>query len=216
MPGQRPRPTWILHFTHLDNLAAIVDHGLSSDTSVQSSGHLVVEAGNMGIKSRRRNRVVDLSPGGTVADYTPFYFAPRSPMLFSLHKGNVPTFCEDTRDLIYLATTTEALAEQELTLIVSDRNAVLDYATMAYEPDCDDLVDWDLMNVRYWADTAEDPDRRERRMAECLVWEPVEFTNFSVIVVHGKTQYDVVTSLLRKLGVSDADCSVQINRDWYF
>jgi ssDNA thymidine ADP-ribosyltransferase, DarT len=35
---------------------------------------------------------VPLAPYGCVADYVPCYFAPRSPMLYKLHKGGVPNY----------------------------------------------------------------------------------------------------------------------------
>ncbi|MGF0313829.1 DarT ssDNA thymidine ADP-ribosyltransferase family protein [Rhodococcus sp. IEGM1428] len=50
---------------------------------------------------------MDIPPGGCVADYIPLYFAPRSPMLYSLKMGNVPTFQGDTHDFVYIVTSTE-------------------------------------------------------------------------------------------------------------
>jgi len=45
---------------------------------------------------------VPLAPYGCVADYVPFYFAPRSPMLYKLHKGGVPNYTGGQDPLVYL------------------------------------------------------------------------------------------------------------------
>jgi hypothetical protein len=45
-----------------------------------------------------------------VADYVPFYFAPRSPMLYKLHKGGVPNYTNGQDPLVYLVSSAEAVA----------------------------------------------------------------------------------------------------------
>ena len=105
----RPVPTPVLHFTHIDHLRDIATHGLLSDTAAQSRHLLTQEVGNREIKERRRTTVVPVPPGGVVADFVPFYFAPRSPMMYAIHKGNVPEYPRGLGPLIYLVTTIERL-----------------------------------------------------------------------------------------------------------
>ena len=93
-------PTVVTHFTHVDNLPLMIQHGLLSDTAGRSSNVLVVEVSNLGIKDQRRDRDVPVPPGGAVADYVPFYFAPRSPMMYSISRGNVPSYQGGTARLI--------------------------------------------------------------------------------------------------------------------
>lgn len=71
--------TAVYHFTHIDHLAGIIADGLVCDTEV--AGALTQEVGNHGIKASRRRIPVKAGPGGVVADYVPFYFAPRCPMM---------------------------------------------------------------------------------------------------------------------------------------
>ena len=97
----------ILHFTRVEHLPLIVEHGLLSDARVAK--HLQVEIGNRGIKAQRARRAVPVPPGGVVADYVPFYSAPRSPMMFAIHCGNVPTYTAGCDRLIYLVTSLERL-----------------------------------------------------------------------------------------------------------
>ena len=87
----RPVPTRLYHFTHVSHLATIVRDGLLCDAQAHVGDRLRIEVGNREIKTQRRQRPVLCGPGGVVADYVPFYFAPRSPMLYAIKGGNVPT-----------------------------------------------------------------------------------------------------------------------------
>src|SRR5450631_276070 len=108
-PGEmsRPVPTTVLHFTHVNHLASIVEHGLAADSVAQAASLLEVEVGNVGIKQARHDRAVPIAPFGVVADYVPFYFAPQSPMMSAIKHGNVPTYAGGCDDLVYLVTTAE-------------------------------------------------------------------------------------------------------------
>lgn len=107
-----------------------------------------------------------------MADYVPFYFAPRSPMLFRVAKGGVATYDGDQSDLVYLYSTFERLEELAIPVVVSDRNAAARVAAFSDDQSewrAPGFVDWDLMQAVWWNNTEEYPDRVERRMAECLV-----------------------------------------------
>ena len=84
---------FIMHFTHVSNLSGIfAGRCLLADSFVDRSFALQVEAADLEIKTVRKSMLVPLAPYGCVADYVPFYFAPRSPMLYKLHKGGVPNY----------------------------------------------------------------------------------------------------------------------------
>lgn len=71
----------IMHFTHVRNLPGILAAGcLHADNRVDRRSALAVEAADLEIKNSRRAIRIGLAPFGCVADYVPFYFAPRSPM----------------------------------------------------------------------------------------------------------------------------------------
>jgi hypothetical protein len=166
----RPVPTPLYHFTAIDHLPSIIDRGLLCDDRAAAEHLLTVEVGNSGIKDIRRRRRVPVPPGGMIAGYVPFYFAPRSPMLFAITHGKVPGYTGGTDQLVYLVTSVERLVELGLPVLFTDRNAVLATASFGAGVDeLDALVDWPLMLARMWANTDNEPDRRERRMAECLV-----------------------------------------------
>lgn len=210
----RPVPTRVLHFTHLEHLPGVVAHGLLSDTDAQARGLLTTEVGNRGIKERRRQRAVPVPPGGVVADYVPFYFAPRSPMMYAIDRGNVPEYSDGIDPLVYLVSTVERLHELGCALVTTDRNAVLGLAAFSQGFDgLDAGVDWALMEATWWNNTVQEPDRMERRMAECLVHSVVPWDAFTEVRVRTQSRKAEVEALL---GPGVTPGPVVVTPDWYF
>lgn len=209
----RPVPTQLYHFTPIHHLASIIERGLLCDASA-AAGPLAVEVGNRGIKERRRRRAVPVAPRGVVADYVPFYFAPRSPMLYAITKGNVPEYTGGIDALVYLVTTTDRLTELGLPMLFTDRNAVL--AATHFTPslaDLDTLIDWPLMRATMWNNTLSEPDRMERRMAECLVRHQVPWRAIEYVAARTPARAAEARATLARFSQSIA---VRTKRDWYF
>lgn len=98
-------PTNIGHFTHVNHLATVIEHGLLSDTAAQGSDVLSTEVRNLDIKDQRRRHIVPAPSDRAVADHVPFYFGPRSPMMYAIYMGNVPSYGDGTTRLVYLLST---------------------------------------------------------------------------------------------------------------
>jgi hypothetical protein len=210
----RPVPTPLCHFTHVDHIPMIIEHGLLSDSKAQTAGMLLTEVGHRGIKARRRTRPVPVGPGGAIGDYAPFYFAPRSPMMYVIHRGGVPTYDGGTDHLVYLVTTVERLAELGLFLVFTDRNAALKVAGFTEAmAQLDHFLDWALMGDERWSNTPEEPDRKERRMAECLAYERVPWEAFTTVAVKTEECAERASKIIAGLG----KCTpVDVRPDWYF
>lgn len=207
----RPRPTSIYHFTRVEHLASIVARGLVAD-SIAQEGLMTVEIGNRGIKANRRARGVPCHPNGVVADYVPFYFAPRSPMMYSIHRGNVPEYSGGCGRIIYLESTLETVVDHGLDLVVTDRNAALAVASYSVdEEEFDDLVDWPLMRKTMWNNTVDEPQRMERRMAEALVHQMVPIECILRVVAPTQSVADEAARTVGTLGIP-----VDVIPEWYF
>ena len=88
-----PPPTQpkIYHITHEENLPAIVQAGeLWSDAAMIQRGGPKMPIGMSSIKQRRLALPVKCHPGDAVGAYVPFYFCPRSIMLFLIYRANNP------------------------------------------------------------------------------------------------------------------------------
>jgi hypothetical protein len=86
-PPARPK---IYHIAHLDTLREIITEGrLNCDAEMVRRGGAAVTIGMSRIKERRLKELeVTCHPGTLVGDYVPFYFCPRSIMLYVLYQGN--------------------------------------------------------------------------------------------------------------------------------
>lgn len=87
-PPAKPR---IYHITHVNNLPAIIAAGaLLSDAAIIARGGPAATIGMGTIKQRRLSLPVSCHPGLNVGDCVPFYFCPRSIMLYVIHCANNP------------------------------------------------------------------------------------------------------------------------------
>lgn len=205
----------IMHFTHVENLPGILAAGcLQADSLVDRSSALRVEAGDLAVKARRKQRRVPLAPFGRVADYVPFYFAPRSPMLLTLASGNVPTYSGGQDPLVYLVSSAKAVTAAGRPCLFSDGNCASpltqffgDLALLG------SAVDWELMTARMWANTPDDQDRMRRRMAEFLVHQRAPVSCASLIVARHETMKRRVEAILADHGTV---VPVAVRPWWYF
>ncbi|MFY1700611.1 type II toxin-antitoxin system toxin DNA ADP-ribosyl transferase DarT [Micromonospora sp. WMMA1923] len=213
-PEQAP----IMHFTHIDNLTSIFAGGrLLADNIVGSQ--LTTDVGAVNIKLTRRVRPVTCPPGGVVADYVPFYFAPRSPMMYRIaceHRdGRAGCYPGGDDPLVYLVSSIDRVRTAGLSWVVSDGNCAAGLTTFSRSlVELADLVDWPLMAARYWNNVPEDPDRVRRRMAELLVHKDFPLELVAGYVVRTATRARQLRQLLRAAGIISA--YVDVRPDWYY
>lgn len=202
--------TTIYHITHLNNLERIIaEGGLRCDRGAQELK--AVNIGHRHIKERRMNRCVPVGPGGTVGDYVPFYFAPRSPMLYAISRGAVEGYADGQRPVIYLCSAAESVEEAGLHWVFTEGHADMDYTDFFDDLKDLDKVDWNLMGARYWRDTDEDGDRTRRRQAEFLVHEFFPWELVSYIGAYDR-------SIAEKAGeiIKGGSAAVGVERGWYY
>ena len=210
-------PTRVFHMTRIERLPSVVEHGLLPDNVCRQQQIRGVEIGYDHIKRRRAQRVVPCGAGGTLADYVPFYFAPRSPMLSAITKGRVGAEAARTDQIVYLVSSTQSLRNAGLTVVASNRHAELDYAEMSDldgDLDHEGFVDWPLMTAKYWNNTLDDPDRKERRQAECLVHPHVPWQAIEGVITKTEQARSQVELVLGTVAAQPA--RVAVRAEWYF
>ena len=81
----------IYHIVHVDRLASIITDGhLWCDREIQERRTPGTAIAIAEIKKRRARSELNSRPGLNVGACVPFYFCPRSVMLYVLHRGNHP------------------------------------------------------------------------------------------------------------------------------
>lgn len=198
----------IFHFTDVANLGSIMADGC---VKAHRRARCNVDIGDQSVKRRRGTVTVPCGPEGTVGDYVPFYFATRSPMLFSISCGNVTGVSAEQRRLAYVIADTEAAYEAELDCVFTDGNAAAAISDFEDDPDrLGEHVDWPLMKQRYWANTDEDPDRRRRRMAEFLIHEEAPLGIVRGIAVYDQAMRGEAVAIVAGI------LPVAVRPGWYF
>lgn len=213
--------TAIYHITHMKNLPAIIAAGgLWCDRVRAERSMACVGIAHQHIKDRRRQRPVQSltgkskGAGGTLWDYLPFYFAPRSPMLFTIHRGNVAEYAGGQRPVVHLETSVKRVSTTGTAFAFT--NGHDDMAFSDFSDDLDVLetfVDWSVMQTHYWNDTAEHPDRKRRRQAEFLVHE---FVPWSAVRRIGVIDAGMVAETRHLISGHAHQPGIVVARDWYY
>jgi hypothetical protein len=219
------KPLRIFHITPICNLPSIAKRKkLYSKTLLQKRniGH-----GNIayqGAQGKRATKLVAKPPGGVLHDYVPFYFAPRSPMLFTINKGNVPDCPHRQEDIVHLMTTVEAVIEAGLTYVFYDYNATLDFSTCYGDGKDLSKIDWELFHelpsldgyCKYWLSNLNNPRyvlRMETRQAEFLIHKSVPLELITMIGTYDEAKAEAVREILDEAGI---ELPVEAKPDWYF
>jgi hypothetical protein len=213
LPGKVPSPTIIIHMSHMRNLSKIVaSGGLVSVGRLKNAGSAYTDIAYGSIQAQRAAKGVPCGPGGVLHDYVPFYFAPKSPMLFTINKGNVP--CDGGQaNIVHLVTTAQSVAASGHAFAFTDGHGIMGYTQ--YFDDLANLgqVDWDIMKERYWSDTDADGDRKRRRQAEFLVHNGLPLKLISHIVVKTPGKAAEVDKILL---AGPSKPTVVVKPDWYY
>ncbi len=212
-----PAQPKIYHITHVDNLPAIVrDRVLVSDATMLARGGPSVTIGMSEIKRRRIEEIMVTShPDTKVGDYVPFYFCPRSVMLYLIYRAN-------HQDLSYRG------GQGPIVHLEADLKEVVEWAGRegrrwafslsnagSYYVEFRDRLD-ELDSINWAAVSEQDfrsPDVKESKQAEFLVHDTFPW------------------ELIRRIGVCSADIKaraettlegathrppVEILRHWYY
>jgi hypothetical protein len=208
-------PTPLYHITHLHNLPLILESGgLQANSSLQRRRVSFRDISYSNIQDRRARKRVPCGAGGFLHDYVPLYFAPRSPMLYTIHRGNVPSCPEGQAPILHLVTTAEDIAAAELAFAYTDGHAVI-----AFSEFFDDLaqleaaIDWEVMRSRYWNDTQDDSDRKRRRQAEFLVHSSLPWPLITEIGVFNRGVEAQVQQILKNFNLNTP---VNSYPNWYY
>lgn len=205
----------IYHIVHVDRLPLIIADGcLWCDAEVARRSPPGTTIGMNSIKQRRLTELVLTSyPDLHVGECVPFYFCPRSIMLYLIYRANHPelTYRGGQEPIIHL----EADLRETITWAEerSQRWAfTLSNAGARYFEDRCDLaqlseIDWDAVQADRWKQC------QEGKQAEFLLEHQFPWELVSRIGVQSRQCYDQVSAAL---DASEHKLRVAIKPDWYY
>ena len=181
----------------------------------QRSGSLYASTSGQLLVSVEEELEVDRQPGTKVGDYVPFYFCPRSVMLFVIHRANHPelTYRDGQGPIVHLEADLHAVVqwakESGRRWAFSLSNAGAYYTEFRSRLDELDQLDWQVIAATDFRPA----EVKERKQAEFLL--------------HGRFPFE----LIERIGVRSADIQeraatalagtrhrppIEVHREWYF
>jgi hypothetical protein len=207
-----PERALIFRITHLRNVPWILRNGLvcanGSDTDPD-----FVSIGNPDLIAKRPQRVVGIPPGGTLADYVPFYFTPKSPMLLNIKTGWGGVRQRPNEEIVILVSSLKTLFERRIEFVFTDRHAYLVQAR--FYSDLGDLerVDFDSLQRSDFVRNPEEPERFDRYQAEALVFGGLPVGALTGIGCYTRDVKLELEALAREAGAAPR---IEVRPDWYF
>lgn len=216
-----PAEPKIYHIVHVDRLPSIIGDGyLWCDAEIVRRSPPGTTIGMNSIKERRLHELTLTShPDLYVGDCVPFYFCPRSIMLFKIHKANDP-------ELIYTG------GQGPIVHLEADLRRAVDWAqanhhrwafTLSnagsyYFEDRSDLgqlddIDWAAVQNNRWGYRGVSQSAREGKQAEFLFEQQFPWELISRIGVLSRRVSDQVNTALQAVAQKPR---VEIRPDWYY
>lgn len=207
-----PEKALIWRIVHRDNLSWILANGVHCRNSIVRDPH-DVHIGSEELIGKRAQRAVPAGPGGTLADYVPFYFTPFSPMLYYIKTGHGGIHKRDNEEIVILVSSLRKVQALGLRFVFTEGHA---YSKLArYFDDLAQLeeVDWALLRSRDFKRDVEDPVKVERYQAEALVHRHVPVAALSGVVCHSAAIRSKIEADLAATGLK---LDVRALPSWYF
>jgi len=215
LTGAAPKNPKIYHITHVDNLASIIGDGcIWSDAEIhrrRCNGPII------GINRIKHRRLFDLEvpshPELHVGDCVPFYFCPRSVMLYIIHRGNHQDleYQGGQGPIIHLETDVREVADwakcQGVRWAFTLSNAGSNYFESRCDLDQLEEINWSAVRTNDWASC------KEGKQAEFLVEDHFPWELVQRIGVESKKVYGQVVATM---GSSPHRPTIELRRDWYY
>lgn len=208
----------VYHFTHIKNLASILKGGvLQPDAAVADRN----DYADPSIKQKRRLLKVMVEPFGYLADYTPFYFIPQSPMLAVVAtrdiQGRPPVLQEHLAMIeLFFKPKENTIINGSASIITSrhplSRGVIIERAT----PDnIKKLVNWNaISSPNKWSVPGMNPEECQKlRQAELLVHGGLQINGANLLIfVRTDAAATKVETLVKESG---HEINVEANKEYF-
>ena len=215
-----PNPLNIYHIVHVDRLSSIIADGfLWSDAVMVNRQGTGTVIGMSNIKQRRLNELnLSCHPGLRVGQCTPFYFCPRSIMLYLIQMRNEELSYKGGQEPIV-----HLVANLHLSVAWAEANnrrwaLTLSNAGARYFEDRSDLanlheVNWDAVQANKWSGAGVSRSVKEGKQAEFLIEHSFPWHLVERIGIHSQGIASRVSTAMQGAAHRPA---IEIRREWYY
>ena len=121
---------------HIDNIPHVIKYGLVHNNSPFASDSYV-PIGDMSVMNARSTK--QLPDGSFLSEYIPFYFGPRSPMLYNIQNGNGILTKKDPDEIVYCVICIKDVISSDLHCVFTDGHALNNMSKFYSKPDLQQL-----------------------------------------------------------------------------
>ena len=202
----------IFRITHRDNVPWVLENGLHAKNGARSDPNFR-PIGNRDLIQKRTYHPVPAGPGGTLADYIPFYFTPFSMMLSNIKTryNGVPKVPNE--EIVILVSSLRRVAELNIEFVFTDQHAYLGMAEHFTGLECLDRIDWPLLQSKDFKRDNNDLGKTDRYQAEALVWKHLPVESILGVCCYTEDLRDSFKQRVDELGLS---LSILKKSEWYF
>jgi ssDNA thymidine ADP-ribosyltransferase, DarT len=211
MSNLSPEKALIFRIIHVANVSWILSNGLHCSNSTHSDPNYV-QIGNGELIARRATRIVPIPPGGTLADYVPFYFTPYLPMLLNIKTGRNGVTARPLHEIAILVSSLLEMSKEDIPFVFTDRHAVLAAAEFHSDLERLDCIDWPRLQARDFRRDPEDPGKFERYQAEALIHRHVPTAAILGIICYRQEEQ---TKIETSCGTLNLSTKVLCKPGWY-
>jgi hypothetical protein len=208
----------LFHIVHVDKLPIILGSGTSGrlvcDSEVQE---LLLGGTAIGMNKIKERRMRELSlcsyPNLYVGDCVPFYFCPRSIMLYMFYKNDHHeiSYSGGQEPIVHLVFNMKHVIEwaekNRRRWVFTDSNAGSYYFNDYNNLNDIDKLNWNAINARYWSNC------KEEKQAEFLVEKSLPWNLVKEITVCSRKYYDIVYDILSQ---AEYRPPITIQSEWYY
>lgn len=213
--NERSAAVKIYHIAHVDRLPSILESGgLLSDAMIQTQALGGTMIGMNKIKQRRLAELELASyPGLFVGACVPFYFCPRSVMLYLIHRRHVDlTYQGGQEPIIHLVADLHAVVAwadaQRARWAFTLSNAGSKYFEDRNDLACLDQINWQAVQAADWRGGLKEGKQAEFLLEQRFPWHLIERIGVYSAAVYGQ--------VINALAAQDHRPLVTVQPDWYY
>ena len=202
---------YAFRMVHIDNIPHILKYGLVRADSPNTNPNYV-PIGDQLVIEKRKSRFLEISSWKKIGDFIPFYFGPRSPMLYVIQHGYNGVRRIEAENIVYCVIRLEDIIRDGIECYFTDGHVLNDLSQVFHGSllgRVDEFVQYDEVFAYRWDDD-EKLDLKRRKEAELLLQNdlPIQY-------IRGFVVYNLeAKQLMLSMGVDEK--MVVVRPNYYF